>query len=82
VVRRPTMPLPFFLGALFGKAAVGAIAKGIAAKSAGAGAKGLVGHHAHHVLAQKVAGKIAGKAADSSVDAAFSRKRKKEEEKR
>ena len=72
------MPLPFFLAALFGKAAVGAIAKGVAAKAGVASAKGLVGHHAHHRLAQNVAGKIAEKIADSGVDAAF-RKRKKDE---
>jgi hypothetical protein len=72
------MPLPFFLAALFGKAAVGAIAKGIAAKAGAASAKGLVGHHAHHRLAQNVAGKIAEKIADSGVDVAF-RKRKKDE---
>lgn len=73
------MPLPFFLAALLGKAAVGAIAKGVAAKAAAAGAKGLVGHHAHHSLAQHVAGKIAEKVADSGVDAVLSRKRKKDE---
>jgi hypothetical protein len=73
------MPLPFFLGALFGKDAVGAIAKGIAAKTGAAGAKGLVGHHTHHVLAQNIAGKVAEKSADSGVDAAFSKKRKKGE---
>jgi hypothetical protein len=73
------MPLPFFLGALFGKVAVGAVAKGIAAKAGAASAKGLVGHHAHHKLAQHVAGKIAEKVADSGVDAAFSRRRKKDE---
>jgi hypothetical protein len=79
VAREADMPLPLFLGALFGKAAVGAIAKGIAGKAGAASAKGLAGHHAHHALAQKVAGKIAEKAADSSVDAAFSKKRKKDE---
>jgi hypothetical protein len=70
------MPLPLFLGALFGKAAMGAIAKGVAGKAGAASAKGLAGHHA---LAQKVAGKFAEKVADSSVDAAFSKKRKKDQ---
>jgi hypothetical protein len=73
------MPLPFFLGALFGKAAVGAIAKGVAGKAGVAGAKALLGHHAHHGLAQHVAEKMAEKVADSGVDAAYSRKRKKDE---
>ena len=68
------MPLPFFLGALFGKAAVGAIAKGIAGKAGAASAKSLAGHHA---LTQNVAGKLAEKTADSGVDAAFSKKRRK-----
>ena len=74
------MPLPFFLGALFGKAAAGAIAKGIASKAGAASAKGLVGHHAHHKLAQDIAGKLAENAADSGMDAALSRKRKKTEQ--
>ena len=73
------MPLPFFLAALFGKAAAGAIAKGVAAKSAGAGAKAVLGHHAHHGLAQHVAKNVAEKLADSRVDAAFSKKRKKDD---
>ena len=73
------MPLPFFLAALFGKAAASAVAKGVAAKAGAAGAKGLAGTPAHHKLAQDVAGKLAEKAADSGVDAAFSKKRKKDE---
>jgi hypothetical protein len=73
------MPLPFFLAALFGKAAFAAVAKGLAAKAGAAGAKGFVGHHAHHNLAQHVAGKVAEKVADSGVRAVFSRKRKKDE---
>jgi hypothetical protein len=73
------MPLPFFLGALFGKAAVGAVAKGIASKAAAASAKGLVGHHGHHKLAQDVAGKLAEKVTDDGMDAVLSRKRKNKE---
>ena len=74
------MPLPFLLAALFGKAAVGAIVKGAAAKTSAVGAKGLVGHHAHQAkLAQEVAEKIAEQVADSSVDAARSRQRDTDE---
>jgi hypothetical protein len=73
------MPLPFFLGALFGKALVGAVSKGVAAKSGAAGAKALMGHHAHHRLAQHVAGRLAEKVAESGIDAAFSKKREKGE---
>jgi hypothetical protein len=72
-------PLPFFLGALLGKAAVGAIAKGVAGKAAAASSKGLIGHHAHHKLAQQVAGKVAEKAADAGVDAALRRHKKDEQ---
>jgi hypothetical protein len=73
------MPLPFFLAALFGKAAAGAIAKGIAGKATAAGAKGVFGHHAHNKLAQHIAEQVAEKVADSGVDAAFSRKREEDE---
>ena len=62
------MPLPFFLGALFGKAAASAVAKGLAAKASGAGAKAAAGHHGKYSLARKVAGKIAEKALDSTLD--------------
>jgi hypothetical protein len=74
------MPLPLFLGALFGKAAAGAIAKGIASKAGAASAKGLVGHHTHHKLAQNIAGKLAERVADSGLDAALPRKRKNNEQ--
>ena len=62
------MPLPFFLGALFGKAAAGAVAKGLAAKASGAGAKAAAGQHGKHSLARKVVGRIADKALDSALD--------------
>jgi hypothetical protein len=74
------MPLPFFLAALFGKAAVGAVAKGVAAKAGAVGAKGLVGHHTHHKLAQHVAQKVAEKTVESGVRATFSKKRKTDEQ--
>ena len=70
------MPLPFFLAALFGKAAVGAVVKSAAAKAGVVGAKGLIGHHGHHKLAQHVAQKVAEKAVESGVRATFSKKRK------
>ena len=73
------MPLPFFLGALFGKAVVGAVSKSVVAKSGAVGAKALMGHHAHHRLAQHVAGRLAEKVVNSGVGAAFSRKREKDE---
>jgi hypothetical protein len=69
------MPLPFFLAALFGKTAASVVAKGIAAKAAGA--KAIVGHHGHHALTREVAGKVAEKSVDSIVDNAASRKEKK-----
>jgi hypothetical protein len=62
------MPLPFFLGALFGKAAASAVAKGLAAKTSGASAKAVAGHHGKQGLARKVAGRIADKAVDSTLD--------------
>ena len=62
------MPLPFFLGALFGKAAASAVAKGLAAKASGAGAKAAAGHHGKQSLAHKVVGRIADKALDSALD--------------
>jgi hypothetical protein len=71
------MPLPFFLAALLGKAAAGAVTKGLASKAAAAGAKALCGHHGHHSLARTVAVKAAEKAVDSVMDAALSRKSKK-----
>ena len=74
------MPLPFFLAALFGKAAAGALAKGVAGKAAAASAKGGFGHHAHHKLAQQLAEKAAEKVADSGLHVAFSKKRKKDEQ--
>jgi len=66
------MPLPFLLGALFGKAAAGAVTKGIGSKAvASAGKAG------HHSFAQKLFGKAAEKAVDAGVDHALSRKEKK-----
>jgi hypothetical protein len=68
------MPLPFFLAALFGKAAAGALVKSAAAKAGAAGAKGLAGHH---TLAEKLAKGVAKEVAKSGVDAALSERRKK-----
>jgi hypothetical protein len=73
------MPLPFFLAGILGKAAAGALAKGVTAKASAAGAKALVGHHAHHGFAQQVAGKLAEKASDAAVDSTLSRREKKTE---
>jgi hypothetical protein len=75
------MPLPFFLGALFGKAAAGAVAKGLAAKATGAGAKAAAGHHGSQGLAHKVAGGIAEKVVDATVDDALSGKEKEKKKK-
>ena len=52
------MPLPFLLGAIFGKAAVGAATKAaagaagksLAGKSAATGAKSAAGHRGHYAL--------------------------------
>ena len=71
------MPLPFFFGALFGKAAAGAVAKGLAAKVTGAGAKAAAGHHGSQGLAHKVAAGIVEKAVDATVDDVLSGKEKK-----
>jgi len=71
------MPLPFFLAALFGKTAAGAVAKGLAAKASGAGAKAATGHHGKQSLARKVADRIANKAVDSTLDDALSDHEKK-----
>ena len=38
------MAFPFVLAALFGKAAVGAVSKGLAAKGSAVGAKSATGH--------------------------------------
>jgi hypothetical protein len=77
------MALSFILTALFGKAAVGTVAKGVAAKAgvkAGiVGAKGLVGHHGHHKIARHVAQKVAEEIVESGVRAALSKKRKTDE---
>ena len=54
------MPIPFFLAAPFGKAALGLVLKGLAGKAGAAGAKGILGRHAHHRLARRVAKKAAG----------------------
>jgi hypothetical protein len=71
------MPFPFFLAGIIGKAAVGAMSKGIAAKASATGTKALVGFHGHHRVAQKIAGEVAEKLADAAVDAAFPKKDKK-----
>ena len=67
------MSISVILAALFGKAAVGAVSKGVAAKASAAGIKAAAGagHHGHHVLAQKVAGKLVEKATDKAVDVAL-----------
>lgn len=51
------MPLPFFLAALFGKAAIG-------------GAKVAAHHHAKATLASKLATKVVDKVKDKALDAA------------
>ena len=65
------MAFPFVLAALFGKAAVGAVSKGLAAKGSAVGAKAATGHRGHHALARKVVGKIVNKATDEAVDSAL-----------
>jgi len=70
------MPLPFFLAALFGKAAASAAAKGVSAAGT-AGSKGMVGKHAHSKLAQKVAKAVVRGITDSA-DAAPPKKRDEE----
>jgi hypothetical protein len=62
------MPLPFFLGALFGKAAAGALSKAIGSKAVVASGK------AGHLF-----GKAAEKAVDAGVDHALSHKEKKKQ---
>jgi len=71
------MPLPFFLAGLIGKAASGAVTKGLTAKVSAASAKALVGSHGHHGLAQKLASEAAEKLSDKAVDAALAKKVKK-----
>jgi hypothetical protein len=66
------MPLPLFLGALFGKAAAGAVTKGFGSKAVASGAKA-----GHRSLVRKLFAKAAHKAADSTVDNALSHKEKK-----
>ena len=67
------MALPFFLAALFGKAAVAGVSKGVAVKGSTVGAKAVSGHRGHHALARKVVGKIVNKATDEVVDSALSK---------
>jgi len=71
------MPLPFFLAGIIGKAAAGAVAKGLAAKASAAGAKVVVGSHGQPALAHKLAGELAEKLADAAVDAALATKKGK-----
>jgi hypothetical protein len=73
------MPLSFFLGALFGKAAVAAVAKGITGKAAAPGAKGAFSHHARGKLGQHVAGKVAEKVADEGARAVFAKRREQDQ---
>jgi hypothetical protein len=65
------MPLPIFLGALFGKAAAGAVAKGFGSKAVASGAKA-----GHRSLVRKLFAKAAEKAVDATVDKALSHKEK------
>ena len=67
------MPLPFFLAALLGKAAGGAVAKGLGSKVVVSGAK--AGHH--HSLIRKIMGKVTEKAVDSTMDSVVSREEKR-----
>jgi hypothetical protein len=60
------MPIPFFLAALFGKAAAGAASKGLAAKASA--------HHGHRAIAKKLGGKIVGKVRDDAIDRALSKR--------
>jgi hypothetical protein len=62
------MPVPFFLAALFGKAAAGAASKGLAAKASA--------HHGHRAIAKKLGGKIVGKARDEVIDQVLSKRDK------
>jgi hypothetical protein len=62
------MPVPFFLAALFGKAAAGAASKGVAAKASA--------HHGHRAIAKKLGGKIVGKARDEVIDQVLSKRDK------
>ena len=62
------MPVPFFLAALFGKAAAGAASKGFAAKASA--------HHGHRSIARKLGGKIVGKVRDDAMDRALSKREK------
>jgi hypothetical protein len=68
------MPLPFLLGALFGKATAGAVTKAIGSKAVAAGGKA-----GHHSLARKLFGKAAEKAVDAGVDHALSHREKKKQ---
>jgi hypothetical protein len=62
------MPAPFFLAALLGKAAAGAVSKGLAAKASA--------HHGHRALAKKIGGKIVGKVRDEAIDRTLSKREK------
>src|SRR5262249_25960686 len=75
---RHTMALPFFLAGILGKAAAGALPKGLAARVWAAGAKPLVGSQGHRGLAQGVAGAAAEKLTDSAVDAVFAKMERKD----
>jgi hypothetical protein len=72
------MALPFFLAAILGKAAAGALAKGLAGKVSPAGAKALVGSHGHRGFAQRIAGAAAEKLTHSAVDAVFTKMERKD----
>ena len=62
------MPLPFILAGLLGKAAVGAVTKGLSSKAAAAGAKTAVHRHGKVALANKLAVKLADKVTDKATD--------------
>jgi hypothetical protein len=73
------MPLPFFLAALFGKVAGGALAKGLASKAATGAAKAVAHHHGHHALARDIVGKVGEQAVDSIAEAGKKRSKAKRE---
>jgi hypothetical protein len=66
------MPLPLLLGALFGKAAAGAVTKGLGSKAVASGAKA-----GHRSLVRKLFAQAAQKAVETTVDNALSHKEKK-----
>jgi hypothetical protein len=63
------MPLPWLIAGLLGKAAASSLVKGLTAKAAAGGAKGLIGHHGHHRVALELARTIARDAAEHAAEA-------------